>query len=170
MKNKLSQVVRVEKDNCVNCHSCISACPVKYCNNASGDHVSINADMCIGCGACIKNCTHDARIGVDDFESFINDVRNNKFIAVLAPAAASNFDNILKLNGFLTSFGVDAFFDVSFGAELTIKSYLDYITAHSPQTVISQPCPAIVTYIEIYHLNLSLISLPPIRPCCIRLK
>ena len=41
-------------------------------------------------------------------------------------------------------------FDVSFGAELTVKSYLEYIRARHPEMVISQPCPAIVTFVEIY--------------------
>ena len=69
-------------------------------------------------------------------------------VAVVAPAVASYFPNqYLKLNGWLKSLGVRAFFDVSFGAELTIKSYLHHIESNHPKTVIAQPCPAIVTYI-----------------------
>lgn len=45
-------------------------------------------------------------------------------------------------------------FDVSFGAELTVKSYLSYIENNNPELVISQPCPAIVTYIELYQKEL----------------
>jgi iron only hydrogenase large subunit-like protein len=154
METKLSTVVTVDSEKCVNCHACIAACPVKYCNDASGDNVSINDDMCIGCGSCINHCTHDARIGIDDFERFMEDIGKKRFIAVIAPAAASNFDNVLSLNGFLRSLGVEAFFDVSFGAELTIKSYLEFIKKNGPKTVIAQPCPAIVTFIEIYHPEL----------------
>ncbi|HEY1407077.1 MAG TPA: [Fe-Fe] hydrogenase large subunit C-terminal domain-containing protein, partial [Spirochaetota bacterium] len=154
MRHELSPVVQVIKEKCVNCHVCISVCPVKFCNNALNDHVEINPDMCIGCGTCIKNCTHGARRGIDDFEAFLNDINSLSFVAVVAPAAASNFHDIHALNGFLKSFGVVAFFDVSFGAELTIKSYLSHIQTNAPKTVISQPCPAIVTFIEIYHPEL----------------
>jgi ABC-type transporter Mla subunit MlaD len=43
---------------------------------------------------------------------------------------------------------------VSFGAELTVVSYIDYIKKKNPKMVIAQPCPAIVSYIEIYRPNL----------------
>lgn len=112
--------------------------------------------MCIGCGNCIKACTHNARIVVDDFEKFISDLkRGTKMVAISAPAVASNFPGeYLNLNGWLNSIGVEAIFDVSFGAELTIKSYIDYIKEKKPETVIAQPCPAIVNYIQIYKPEL----------------
>jgi iron only hydrogenase large subunit-like protein len=129
---------------------------VKFCNDGSGDYVSIDENLCIGCGNCLKACTHDARYIIDDFDDFINDVKSDKnMVAILAPAVASNFPNqYLQMNGWLKSLGVKACFDVSFGAELTIKSYLEHVKANSPNCVISQPCPAIVTYIEIYKPEL----------------
>lgn len=154
MGQNLSAVIHVDTDKCVNCHKCISVCPVKYCNDASGDCVKVIHDRCIGCGNCIINCPHGARSGIDDFERFLADSSHTPFVAVVAPAAASNFPDILRFNGFLQSFGVNAFFDVSFGAELTIKSYLEHIRQNTPESVISQPCPAIVTYIQIYHPEL----------------
>lgn len=45
----LTQLIETDKDNCVNCHACIGVCPVKFCNDASGDYVKVNGDMCIGC-------------------------------------------------------------------------------------------------------------------------
>jgi iron only hydrogenase large subunit-like protein/uncharacterized protein YoxC len=124
--------------------------------DASGDKIIINHDLCIGCGNCISVCTHKARAYIDDTPRFFNDLKNGtKMIAIVAPAVASVFpDNFLKLNGWLKALGVDAFFYFSFGAELTVVSYLDYITAKNPRTVIAQPCPAIVTFIEIYHPEL----------------
>ena len=55
--------------------------------------------------------------------------------------------------GWLKSAGVKACFDVSFGAELTIKSYLEH-AKNNPEAIISQPCPAIVSFIEIYKPEL----------------
>ena len=156
MLRPLPKVVEVVKDNCVNCHACIAACPVKFCNDASGDTVEINSEMCIGCGQCLKACTHDARRPLDDTTSFIDALaRREPMIAIVAPAVAVSFPNeYLRLNGWLKARGVAAVFDVSFGAELTIKSYLEHIKNNKPDLVIAQPCPALVNYAEIYHPEL----------------
>ena len=153
---QLSKVIQIDKDKCVNCHACISACPVKYCNNGSGDYVTINENMCIGCGSCIDACTHEARSGLDDLDAFFAGVQSGlDMVAIVAPAAAANFPGkYLKLNSWLRSLGVKAVFDVSFGAELTVKSYLEHVKKNKPKTVIAQPCPAIVTFVEMYHPEL----------------
>ncbi|MDR2053472.1 MAG: methyl-accepting chemotaxis protein [Treponema sp.] len=155
-KNALTAVIRIDEEKCVNCHACIAACPVKYCNNGAGDKVTIDHDLCIGCGGCIHACTHQARLIVDDSEQFFRALDSReKVIAIVAPAAASNFPGLyLNLNGYLKSLGLRAVFDVSFGAELTVFSYVKYIKEKTPSFCISQPCPAIVTYIEIYHPEL----------------
>ena len=152
----LAPVVRVDEEKCVNCHMCISVCPVKYCIDGSGDTVTINHDLCIGCGNCIRGCTHDARLWQDDFAPFMEALDQNRdVVAVMAPAVAANFpDQYLNLNGYLESIGVKAIFDVSFGAELTVKSYLEHVKQNSPDMVVAQPCPTIVTYLEIYQPEL----------------
>jgi hypothetical protein len=43
---------------------------------------------------------------------------------------------------------------VSFGAELTVKSYIEHVKAAHPSLVIAQPCPALVTFMEIYSPGL----------------
>ncbi|HEX2921051.1 MAG TPA: [Fe-Fe] hydrogenase large subunit C-terminal domain-containing protein [Bacteroidales bacterium] len=154
--NALSQILVVDEEKCVNCHKCIAVCPIKYCNDASGNSVTVINDMCIGCGACIKACSHDARSYRDDTKKFVDALtRKDKLVAIVAPAIAANFpDEYLKINSFLKESGVKAVFDVSFGAELTIKSYIDHIENNKPKAVISQPCPTIVTYIQIYQPEL----------------
>ena len=124
--------------------------------DASKEKVKINTDLCIGCGSCILACHHEARMPVDDTPRFFSDIKQgNEIIAVVAPAVASVFpDKHLNLNGFLKSLGVKDFFDVSFGAELTVVSYLNYIKNNNPKMVVAQPCPAIVSFIEIYHPEL----------------
>ncbi|GMO51328.1 MAG: hypothetical protein Pg6C_16000 [Treponemataceae bacterium] len=152
----LSPVIGIDEKKCVNCYACIDACPVKYCMDGSGEKLIINQDLCIGCGNCIAVCTHNARLGLDDTEKFFDDLaKRTKMIAIAAPAAASVFPGrYLNINGYLKSRGVTAVFDVSFGAELTVISYIEYIKAKNPGMVIAQPCPAIVTYLEIYHPEL----------------
>jgi len=149
---KLAPVIRIDEEKCVNCYACITACPVKYCMDGSGEKLGINKDLCIGCGNCIIACTHGARKIIDDTKQFFDDLnRSTKMIAIVAPAVASVFSGKhLNLNGYLKSIGVKDVFDVSLGAELTVVSYLDIVKEKKPKLVISQPCPAIVTFIEIY--------------------
>ena len=161
MAMPLSPVIAVNAERCVNCHACITACPVKFCNDASGDHVSILDERCIGCGECLDACTHEARQGIDDLPAFLADCGKHPFVAVVAPAVAANFPDVyLRLNSWLKSLGVEAVFDVSFGAELTVSSYLDHVRKNAPPTVIAQPCPALVSFIQIYHPEL----LPHLAP------
>jgi iron only hydrogenase large subunit-like protein len=135
---------------------CIAVCPVKYCIDGSGDKVTIDADLCIACGSCVKACTHKARLIQDDISQFLQDLgRGESIVAIAAPALVSSFPGQhRRFLGWLKQLGVKACFDVSFGAELTVKSYLHHITTNAPSLVIAQPCPAIVSYIEIYKPGL----------------
>ena len=153
---KYRSVISVDKEKCVNCQRCIAVCPVKMCNNGSGDYVDFDEKLCIGCGSCIGACTHGARKGIDDAELFFDSLKKGeKIVAIVAPAAIVSFrGKDLELNGFLKSLGVEAVFDVSFGAELTTKSYVEYIKNKNPDCVISQPCPALVSFIETYRPEL----------------
>jgi len=154
--NRLHKVIEVEDEKCFNCNACLIECPVKFCMDGSGDKLVINDNLCIGCGHCVVICPHEARYVVDNIDNLTNDLmRGNKVIAIVAPAVVSVFpDTYLNLNGFLKSQGIEAVFDVSFGGELTVMSYVNYIKKKNPRLVIAQPCPAIVSYIEIYHPEL----------------
>lgn len=154
----LPEVIKVDSEKCVNCHACIGVCPVKYCNNASepSNGILINSDLCIGCGACIKACTHDARLIVDDTELFFEDLKKGEKIATLvAPASYVNFpDQLENLLSYLKESGVKMNFDVSFGADITSYQYLQAYKNGAKTPIIAQPCPCVVSYIEIYKPNL----------------
>ena len=152
----LKAVINVDSEKCCNCHRCIAVCPVKLCNDGSGDFVTLNQDLCIGCGSCIEACTHGARTGIDDTADFFEALKKGTpLIAIVAPAVAVNFKGKdLELNGWLKSIGVKAVFDVSFGAELTTKTYVEQMTKENPPLMISQPCPALITYMETYRPKL----------------
>jgi iron only hydrogenase large subunit-like protein len=126
------------------------------CNDGSGEVIDHHSDLCIGCGECIDICSHNARVGIDDFDAFMEDLSQGKpMVAIVAPAVVASFEGkYLQMNGFLKSIGVKAVFDVSFGAELTVKSYLNYMERQHPKTVIAQPCPTLVSFIEMYRPEL----------------
>lgn len=172
MKIGMRPVVKVIEELCVNCHRCIAVCPAKMCNDGSKDHVEIHTDLCLGCGECIDACTHGARVGIDDADTFFADLKKGvSMVAIVAPAAAAGFEgSYLQLNGWLASLGVQGFFDVSFGAELTVKSYLEYKKSKNPKCIIAQPCPTLVSFIEIYRPELIPLLAPADSPMAHTMK
>lgn len=145
------------EENCTGCNRCVRTCPVLTSNIAITEgHVSVDNDACIGCGACFDSCMHHARNFEDDTEVFFEDLKKNKKISVIiAPAFVANYPNEWKkILGYLKKAGVNHIYSVSFGADITTWAYLKYITENNFLGGISQPCPAIVTYIEKYQPEL----------------
>ena len=137
---------------CVGCNKCIRNCPVLLANNAESGRIIVNKDACIGCGSCIKGCFHEAREYYDDTEDFFEDLKNGSNISVIiAPAFMINYpDQYKKVLGYLKKLGVKNFYAVSYGADITTWAYINYISKNKFLGGISQPCPAIVNYVERY--------------------
>ncbi len=152
----MDDLIRIDKDKCVNCHRCIAVCPVHYCNDGSDSKtVSIIHEECIYCGRCIDACQHDARYYVDDFERYLSKVHDD-VIFIVAPAIIGSWGlNFKRMVNFLKKqLKAKKVYDVSFGAELSTYKYIEYIKAKKPKCVIAQPCPVIVKYIEAYRNDL----------------
>ena len=155
----LPEVIRVDKTKCQHCLACILVCPVKLCNIVEPDGITVKADLCIGCGECIHACRekgHFARSGIDDFPEFLQDLSSGVPLGIiLAPAAAVNYADLLpQVLTALRKIGVSNVFDVSFGAEITTYLYLKALQSGVKLPIIAQPCPAIVSFIEIYQTEL----------------
>ena len=151
-----SPIIKTDPEKCINCHRCISVCPVKMCNDGSGTYVKVRDDLCIGCGLCIEACPHGARQGIDDLSLFLEDAKNgDKILALIDPAVATTFNgHNMEFNGWLTSLGVEKVFDISWGAEINSSAIANHIKKNNPKLIISQSCPAIVNYIELYKPEL----------------
>ena len=143
-------------EKCVGCNKCIRTCPVLTANVAHNNTIDVNEDMCIQCGACFDNCHHDARDFTDDTEAFLSDLKIGKRLSVIvAPAFIANYPKTYKkIYGYLKSLGVKHIYSVSFGADITTWTYISYLKETKKQGLISQPCPAIVNYIEKYQPEL----------------
>lgn len=140
-------------DLCTGCNKCVRSCPVLTANVATQEgHVKVDTDKCIACGSCFDACPHGARDYYDDTERFFADLASGKKISViLAPAFLANYPReYQRVLGYLKHKGVNHICSVSFGADITTWGYLKYITEHKFFGGISQPCPAVVTYVEKY--------------------
>ncbi len=153
-------------DNCIGCNKCIRTCPSVGANVAvekdRGNFIEVVPEKCIACGACIDACEHHAREYLDDVETFFEALKRGEKISVLiAPAFLANYPNdYTKYLGMLKKLGVNRFISVSFGADITTWAYIKYITENNFVGGISQPCPAVVGYIERYLPEL----LPKLMP------
>ena len=143
-------------EKCVGCNKCIRSCPVLTANVSSDAKIDVSEEMCIQCGACFDNCHHGARDFEDDTEKFLTDLKNGRKLSVIvAPAFIANYPNeYKKIYGYLKSLGVAHIYSVSFGADITTWAYISYIKKTGKTGLISQPCPAIINYIEKYQPEL----------------
>ncbi|MBP1586557.1 MAG: EAL domain-containing protein [Lachnospiraceae bacterium] len=145
-------------ENCVGCNKCINVCSAMgACVSTIADEkgrsrINVNPDRCVGCGACFDACEHGAREYVDDTDEFLADLAAGEPISLLiAPAFRANYpDEYERVLGGLKALGVKHIINVAFGADITTWGYLKCIREHGFTGGISQPCPAVVTYIQKY--------------------
>ncbi|MBP5332288.1 MAG: EAL domain-containing protein, partial [Lachnospiraceae bacterium] len=102
--------------------------------------------------ACFDVCEHNARNFRDVTERFFEDLKNGEKISLLiAPSFPANYpDEYARILGGLKALGVNRLINVSFGVDITTWGYINYIKEHDFTGGISQPCPAVVGYIERY--------------------
>lgn len=159
--SKLNQGLIYTTDDCIGCNKCISGCPVLSANVVvdKGDNnyvIQIDGDRCIHCGHCLEVCAHHARRYRDDTDEFFDALNNGESISLLiAPSFLTNYpDEYKHILGYFKHLGVNNIYSVSFGADITTWAYIDYISKNHAKGSISQPCPAIVNYIEKYQPEL----------------
>lgn len=143
-------------EKCIGCNKCIRACSCEGANISviedGKNRIEVDEKKCIACGACFDVCEHDAREYQDDTARFFSDLKKGEKISVLlAPAFQANYPaSYESVLGGLKKEGVNHIISVSFGADITTWGYLNYVKKNNFLGGISQPCPAVVGYIERY--------------------
>ena len=148
-------IINVDIDKCVGCNACVRACPVGDANIARMDEegrlkITIDDEKCIKCGACIKACSHSARSYIDDTPRFLEDLKRGQEIALIAaPSIKIAFDgNWRHALQWLSDHGAKKIYDVSFGADICTWAHLRYLEKNPGKKLISQPCAAVVNYVQ----------------------
>ena len=165
----IMSIIGLKKEKCVGCNACVRACPAGDANIAHIDdegilRIEIDDSKCIKCGACITACSHNARYFQDDIDQFLSDLKAGQEIAVIAApsikiAFEGNWRHALQ---WLQNQGVKGIYDVSYGADICTWAHLRYIEKHPDAKLISQPCAAVVNYIQ-HHKPELLPHLSPIQ-------
>lgn len=144
-------------EKCVGCNKCIGVCSsmgamIARTNEDGKNVIEVDGSKCVACGACFDACEHNAREFSDDTQAFFEALNKGEKISILiAPAFLANYPKEYEsVLGGLKKLGVNRMISVSFGADITTWGYLNYIQKYQFTGGISQPCPAVVSYIEHY--------------------
>ncbi|MDE5584578.1 MAG: 4Fe-4S dicluster domain-containing protein [Ruminococcus sp.] len=163
----MNEIIIVKPEKCVGCNACVRNCPAPEANitkmlNDGRFVTTVDPERCITCGECVRTCNHGARDYLDDTEIFMSKLSREKMIVLATPAIKSVFPTQWK--GILDFFRNKGciIMDVSFGADICTWAHLRAVEAKKVGNLITQPCAAIVKYIEIYQPRL-LRNLSPIH-------
>lgn len=142
-------MVHVRSDKCIGCNACIRTCPVPNANRYDGNVVQVNPEECIQCGECIRGCKHGARYYEDDIKEFLDIIKRKPVSLVVAPAIKSAMDGKWRhVLQWLKENGVHEVYDGSFGADICTYMHIEYLKKNPGKKIISQPCAAIMNYVE----------------------
>lgn len=142
-------MVHVRSDKCIGCNACIRTCPVPNANRYDGNVVQVNPEECIQCGECIRGCKHGARYYEDDIKEFLDIIKRKSVSLVVAPAIKSAMDGKWRhVLQWLKENGVHEVYDGSFGADICTYMHIEYLKKNPGKKIISQPCAAIMNYVE----------------------
>ena len=160
------EIINSKSNFCTGCNRCVRECPMETTNITYQDDVGcikvkIDNNQCIACGRCISACKHEVRYFEDDTERFFDDLSKGVNISLIAaPSIKTNIPNYKNLFTYLKKLGVNKIYDVSLGADICIWAHVKHIKKYGASPIITQPCPAIVSYCEIYRHDL----LPKLSP------
>lgn len=155
LKNKMNHaIVTTITDRCKRCYSCIRECPASAIRVIDGQ-AKVIEERCIACGHCVKVCSQDAKQIFSEIDLVYDILNSEKPVAIVAPSFAASFpDDYTKVATALRELGFYQVIETAFGADLISNDYINIIKSENHKTIISSACPAIVSYIQKYFVDL----------------
>ncbi|MDF1575168.1 MAG: [Fe-Fe] hydrogenase large subunit C-terminal domain-containing protein [Bacteroidales bacterium] len=169
MEQKLHKrgLVYTVKDLCRVCYTCVRECPVKAIRIVDGQ-AEVVAERCIACGNCTIVCSQGAKVyerSIDRVEALLQG--DSEVVALVAPSYVAEFEEIPDLAlfaGMIKKLGFTQLFEVGMGADLVAEAYEKLINENPGKGYINSDCPAIVSFIEKYHPDLTGSLIPVVSP------
>lgn len=166
MQDKYLHSVRLNKDVCDGCVTCIKYCPTEAIRIRNGKAV-INELRCIDCGECIVSCSKKAKYA---YTNTLKELDNYKFnVALPAPTLYAQFGLEIALEEILAGLkkiGFDDVYEVSLAAahvSLEIEEYVKNAPAEV-KPLLSSTCPAVIRLIQVKFPELIKHILPILPP------
>ena len=151
-------LIACDGHGCHSCSSCVRLCPAQAIRVADG-HPQIIESRCVKCGACIVECSNEAYTLRDDLgavrallasERRVVVVLASEYLAALHPMTASEVEFALEAAGFYS-------IETTVLGEELIASAWELAVAQAPSSLpqLRSTCPVVVSWVELYHPQLS---------------
>lgn len=148
-KSKIYHSVKLEKDKCVGCTTCLKRCPME-CIRVRNGKASILYELCIDCGVCVRICPYNAKVAQTDPINAI--FRYKHRIALPAPTLYAQFRNVASADRVLNALlalGFSDVFEVAEAADYVSAAVRKLLETTTVRPLISSACPAVVALIQV---------------------
>lgn len=181
--DRSSEAIIRDPSKCIVCGACVRTCheiqnvgAIDFVNRGAETFVSpafqreLAQSNCVNCGQCAAVCPTGAIVIHNQINEAWNYILNpkKKVVVQIAPAVRvalgeefgipSGVDLVGKINAALKKMGVDAVFDTSFSADMTIveetKEFLGKLHSGQKLPLFTSCCPAWVRHAELAHPEL----------------
>ncbi len=162
-------LINIDNNKCNLSYSCVRICPVNAIKvEAHQDYPEVMHNACIGCGHCLKVCSPGAisyRDSKEETKALLGS--DGKVAAICGPSISGEFHDITDYRKFvdmIRALGFDYVLEASFGVDLVSLRYKELFTGFRGKYYITANCPAVVSYIEKFHPELTDNLAPIVSP------
>ena len=166
MTRQSTAIVTTIRDRCKRCYTCVRQCPAKAIKVEDGQ-AKVIEERCIACGNCYKVCAQSAKQVQSDIDRVLVMLAGDRpVLAALAPSFPAAFGGCSpgQLVSAVRQLGFSQVLEVAFGAELVAREYVRLVQERRGQTVITTPCPAVVSLIQRHYPSLLPYLAPIVSP------
>lgn len=162
-------LINIDTNKCNLSYSCVRICPVNAIKvEAHQEYPEIMHNACIGCGHCLKVCSPGAifyRDSKEEVKGYLSS--EDKVAAICGPSISGEFHDITDYRKFvemIRALGFDYVLEASFGVDLVALKYKELFSAFKGKHYITANCPAVVSFIEKFHPELTDNLAPIVSP------